>query len=147
MQATKNATNRREAAAAWPVMNRLDDYLANIPASHVLQGDAQQAAQLFGNARGNWAAAKRADIVGGKLDLAELNAATANSGTNIDNATRQAVKQLLRPDNYGRTLAEKSGFNANEIALMNSVARGTATGNSSGLSERSWVAGVVSRRR
>lgn len=129
LQATKNATNRREAAAAWPVINRLDDYLANIPASHVLQGDAQQAAQLFGNARGNWAAAKRADIVGGKLDLAELNAATANSGTNIDNATRQAVKQLLRPDNYGRTLAEKSGFNANEIALMNSVARGTATGN------------------
>ena len=74
LQATKNATNRREAAAAWPVINRLDDYLANIPASHVLQGDAQQAAQLFGNARGNWAAAKRADIVGGKLDLAELNA-------------------------------------------------------------------------
>src|SRR5581483_10424256 len=58
LQATKNATNRREAAAAWPVIDRLDDYLANIPASDVLKGDAQKAAQLFDSARGNWGAAK-----------------------------------------------------------------------------------------
>lgn len=129
VQALNNPTNRREAVAARTAINHLDNYLANIPARDVLQGDAARASELFRNARANWAAASRADTVGGKLELGDLNAATANSGQNIDNATRQAVKQLIRPDKNGRTLATKMGFNDEEIAQMNRVARGTFTGN------------------
>ncbi len=72
---------------------------------------------------------KRAEMVQGKLDLAELNAATANSGANIDNATRQAIKQLIRPDKYGKIPAVKQGYSQSEIAQMQKIARGTAVGN------------------
>ena len=57
-------------------------------------------------------------MVGGKLDLADLNAETAHSGQNSDNAVRQAIKQLIRPNNYGTTLAEKNGFSPDEIAQI-----------------------------
>jgi hypothetical protein len=129
VQASQNATNRREAVAARAAINHLDDFAANVSPSDVLRGDAAAARQLYQNARGNWAAASRADTVGGKIELGELNAATANSGHNIDNATKQAIKQLIRPDNRGRTIAEKMGYSPDEIARMNRVARGTFTGN------------------
>lgn len=129
VQARQNPTNRREAVAANAAINHLDNYLANIPANHVIRGDAARASELFGEARGNWAAASRADTAAGKIDLGELNASTAHGGQNIDNATRQAVKQLIRPDKNGRSMAQKMGYSADEIAMMNRVARGTRTGN------------------
>lgn len=129
VQARQNVANRREIPAANMAIDALDNYLANIPAPHVLRGDAAAASRLFDQGRRNWAAASRADMIAGKFELGDLNAATAHSGQNIDNATRQSVKQLIRPDNNGRTKAQKAGFNAEEIALMNRVARGTTTGN------------------
>ncbi len=128
LQAAKNQTNLREGPAAHTVINGLDNYLANIPPSDVLSGDAEAASNLFNVARGNWAAAKRADMIGGKLDLADLNAETAHSGQNSDNAVRQAIKQLIRPNNYATTLADMNGFSPHEIAQMNRVARGSSEG-------------------
>lgn len=129
VQARANVANPREAVAANHAITALDDYLSNIPHGDVLSGDARAASQLYDTARQNWAAASRLDMVNGKIDLGELNAATANAGANIDNATRQAVKQLIRPNNKGTTLAERSGFNQDEIDQMNTVARGTPVGN------------------
>lgn len=128
VQATQSADGSVRKAAGMAI-GELDTYLSSIPASHVLKGDAKLAAQWFKEARGDWAAMKRMQMVGGKLDLADLNASTANSGQNIDNTTRQAVKQLIRPDKYGKLPAEKAGFNAEEIAQMRKIARGTSIGN------------------
>ena len=130
LQASRNATNRREGAAAWTAIGKLDDYLSNVPQGHVASGDAASTAALFDEARGNWAAAKRLEMAGGKVDLGNLNAETAHSGMNIDNAMRQAVKQLIRPNKYGKTLAEQHGFSDDEIGLMNDIAKGTMTRNS-----------------
>lgn len=129
LQASRNQSNRREAAAAWDAIGKMDDYLANVPQAHVAQGDAQTASELFDFARGNWAAAKRLEMASGKVELGNLNAETAHSGMNIDNAMRQAVKQLIRPNKYGKTLAEQHGFSDDEMGLMNDIARGTGTTN------------------
>jgi hypothetical protein len=129
LQATRSAANPREKAAAWPVIEQLDKYLSKIPAGDVIRGDAKAASELFQQARGNWAAGKRLEMLGGKLELGDLNAATAHSGMNRDNAIRQAVKQLIRPNKYGKTLAQQHGFSDREIAAMRDIARGTAATN------------------
>lgn len=128
-QARQNQTNRREAVAANAAINHIENYLGNIPQNHVLRGNVDAFRELSQSARGNWAAASRADTAAGKIELGELNAQTAHAGQNADNATRQAIKQLIRPDKNGRSMAQKMGFSAEEIAQMNRVARGTATGN------------------
>ncbi len=129
VQARQNFNNPREAVAANHAIDALDKYLSNIPQSDVLSGDARQASALYNEARQNWGAASRLDMVNGKIQLGDLNAATAGSGGNVDNATRQAVKQLIRPNNGGQTLAQRSGFNQAEQDQMSTVARGTTTGN------------------
>src|SRR5262249_2504667 len=100
--ATQNRANPREATAARVAIRHLDNFMADIQPQDIIRGDAQRVGEIFRRARANWAAAERADTVAGKIELGELNAATANSGANIDNATKQAVKQLIRPDNKGR---------------------------------------------
>jgi hypothetical protein len=115
--------------AAHLAIDGLDDFLAELKPTQVSKGNAQLASELFKEARANHAATKRLEALGGKLDLGDLNAATANSGQNKDNAIRQAIKQLIRPDKYGKTQAQKMGFNAEEIAQMNKIARGTSLGN------------------
>ncbi len=115
--------------AAGQTIGELDNYLASLPASHVIKGNAQQASALFKEARGNWAALKRLEQAGGKIELGQLNAGTANSGQNLDNNIRQAIKQLIRPDKYGKSQAQKSGFSKEEIVQMNKIARGTSAGN------------------
>lgn len=129
LQAARNQANKREGGAAWTAIGKLDDYLSNVPQGHVAAGDAQTASALFDEARGNWAAMKRLEMANGKVELGALNAETAHSGTNVDNAMRQAVKQLIRPNKYGKTLAEQHGFSDDEIGLMNDVAKGTLTRN------------------
>lgn len=126
LQATRNPANLREQPAAWRAIEAMDKYLSRIPAGDVIKGDAAEASRLFGEARGNWAAAKRVEMAGAKTALGDLNASTAHSGMNRDNAIRQAVKQLIRPNKYGKTLAQQHGFNDREIAAMNAIARGTA---------------------
>lgn len=128
VQATQSADGSMRTGGGV-VIKALDDYLANLPASHVISGDAQAAAKQFSIARENFKATKRLGITEGKDALGELNAATAHSGQNADNAMRQAFKQMIRPDKYGKTLAEKEGFNAQEIAAINKIARGGFTNN------------------
>ena len=129
LQATRNQTNLRESKAGWEAINKLDKYLSDVPQAHVVSGDAKATSELFNSARGDWAAAKRLEMVQGKVDLGQLNAETAHSGMNQDNSMRQAIKQLIRPNKYGKTLAEQHGFSPEEQGLMNDVAKGTMTRN------------------
>ena len=57
------------------------------------------------------------------LSNAELNAASANSGGNIQNSIKQAFKPLLK-----NNAAKAVGYNAEELAALNKVVRGTWTG-------------------
>jgi hypothetical protein len=112
-QATANATAARRA------ISHIDDFLPNLSQADLLAGDAAKANQILGEARQNWGAAKRSEQVQNLRANAEINAAAANSGQNIQNATKQAFKPLLK-NNY----AKAAGFDDAEKAALNRVVRG-----------------------
>jgi len=97
------------------------------------------------NAVGNYGAGKRSLIVQGKQDLADLNAGTAGSGANVDNATRQAIKQLARPMyNTNVPVAKKLGFNDAEVEAIKKAATGTLGGNTARYLGKAAPTGAVS---
>lgn len=116
-QATSNATAARRA------IDHIDNFLPNLNQSGLIAGDATKANQILGEARQNWAAAKRAEQAQTLLANAELNAASANSGGNFQNSIKQAFKPLLK-----NNAAKAVGYNADELAALNKVVRGTWTG-------------------
>lgn len=75
------------------------------------------------DANANYAAAKRAETVQGKLDQAEYRSQAANSGKNIDNATRQRMVDILTNPRL------RAGFSPEEIAQLERIVEGTAVGN------------------
>jgi hypothetical protein len=121
--AARDFTNPTEQKAASQAIKHLDNYLAELPAQDLIQGDAQAAARILSDARGNYAAARRSSTVTDALETADGNAAAANSGQNIGNAIRQRFNSILKSDRAS------SGFKPDEIAQMERVRDGTLTGN------------------
>ncbi|SCB52726.1 hypothetical protein GA0061099_10396 [Bradyrhizobium yuanmingense] len=116
--------------AARKALETLVGSQKGLTAADVVAGDAALYSKTVQDAVGNYAAGKRSNTVMGKAALGDLNAATAGSGANEDNALRQAIKQLVRPVNNDIVpKAQRLGFNQSEIEAMNQVARGTPVGN------------------
>lgn len=120
-----------------------------LTATDAVSGDAPLYSQTIRDAVGNYGAGKRSLIVQGKQDLAELNAGTAGSGANGDNALRQAFKQLARPiNNTNVPVAKKLGFIDPEIAAIERVSMGGPVGNTARylgkLAPTGSVSGVLS---
>lgn len=118
-----NFNNPTEQAAANKAIRGIDDYLANLKPFDVAKGDAKSAAAILNDAKGNYAAKMRLTKLDNAEYRAELNAASAHSGGNINNATRQALKSILISP------SKRRGFSAEEIAQMEKVVKGTATAN------------------
>lgn len=112
----------KDRLAATRSMQALDQFILRLPKEATVSGDAAKAAAAWKQARGNWAAAERSKTVSGQVERAELNAASANSGQNIDNATRQQIKRILQSPQL------KRGFSAEELAQMKRAVVGTFTG-------------------
>lgn len=105
----------------------------------------QGVSETLKDAIGNWAAGKRSNTVMGKAALGELNADTAGAGGNLDNASRQAIKQLVRPINNDIVpQAKRLGFNDAEVEQMNTAARGTLVGNTARFIGKAAPTGIVS---
>lgn len=125
------STDGRERRAASIAIDWLDNWLSSPPAGALLdrsaagQGNAAVAAELYKTGRGNYAAGKRSDDITGRADAAELRAAAANSGRNIDNATRQRFVDLLISDKAGR------GYTKEELDAVERLVRGTKGMNAS----------------
>lgn len=135
--------------AARKALTSLVDSQKGLTAADVIAGDAAAYSKTMQDAVANYAAGKRSNIVVGKAALGDLNAATAGSGANEDNALRQAIKQLVRPVNNDIVpKAQRLGFNQPEIDAMNQVARGTPLGNTARylgkLAPTGSVSGVLS---
>jgi hypothetical protein len=135
--------------AARKALASLVDSQKGLTAADVIAGDATAYSKTMQDAVGNYAAGKRSNVVMGKAALGDLNAATAGSGANEDNALRQAIKQLVRPVNNDIVpKAQRLGFNQAEIDAMNQVARGTPAGNAARyigkLAPTGSVSGVLS---
>jgi hypothetical protein len=115
----------RQAVSANRAARHIDDFLPNLNQADLLAGDATRANELLADARRNWNQYKKGQEVERLLGNAQLNAASANSGANIQNATKQAFKPLLRNN---EAKARSMGFNDEEVAALNQVVRGTWAG-------------------
>lgn len=115
--------NPTEKMAAGRAIQHLDDYLGNIPQADVLAGDAPAASKILSEARANYAAGKRSEQINGETEIADRNAAAANSGQNIGNSVRQRFNAILKSDK------KSQGYTDAEIAQMERAVRGTPLGN------------------
>lgn len=120
-----------EKVAATKFIKELDKFIENPPAEGVLAGPATAAGKEYSTARANYAAAKRSNAITGELDKAvtgvegraNLGAAAAHSGQNIDNVIRQNVKNFLKnPKNL-------RGYNQEEINALKEVSEGSPSRN------------------
>jgi hypothetical protein len=113
----------RQAVAANRAINHINDFLPNLQQGDLLAGNAAAANTRLQAARQDWGAYKRAQNVQTLAGNAEINAASANSGANIQNATKQAFKPMLK-----NNAAKAVGYNPEELAALNQIVRGTWTG-------------------
>jgi hypothetical protein len=119
----RDSIGTTEETAANRVINGLQSFIADNPKGAAIRGPAEDAARTAGEARGNYAAAKRSDQIGKMEEFADLDAGTANSGMNVDNAIRRQAKALLKSDKA------KRGFSDEELAALKELAMGTPTRN------------------
>jgi muramidase (phage lysozyme) len=137
-QMAAGSPDKTERMAASKVIDAIDELIPNLAARDILSGDAKAAAQAWATARGNYAAASRAEDIAKAVLKAQRQAEAAGSGANIDNATRQQFRSILNNDKKLR------GFNAEEKAQMEDIVRGTATGNFARLIGKAAPTGIVS---
>jgi hypothetical protein len=146
LRMSADASTREAAKTAHLVLTKNQ---AALTAADVVAGDAPLYTKTIREAVGNYGAGKRSLTVQGKQDLAELNAGTAGSGANDDNALRQAIKQLARPvNNTNVPVWKKLGYNDVEGAAIKQAAMGTPVGNTARylgkLAPTGSVSGVLS---
>src|SRR5665213_237061 len=113
----------RQLVAASKAIDHIDDFLPNLRQSDLLAGDAARANGILEDARTNWAAYKKSSQVQNLAGNAELNAASSHSGANIQNATKQAFKPLLK-----NVAAKVASWTDDEKSALNNIVRGTWTG-------------------
>lgn len=103
------STDPTEREAAGRVISSLDSYLSNVSPE-------------LKDAIKNYGALKRSERVEEAVSKADLSAAAANSGQNIDNATRQKFKSILLSPKARR------GYSEGELGQMEKIVRGSYTG-------------------
>ncbi len=139
----KTALDPSAAGAARQATNAFMEKYSNLGQADLLNGS--NPFPMLKNAVADWAAGKRSNTIQGKVDLAKLNADTAGSGANADNAMRQAIKQLARPmNNTNVPVAKRLGFNDEEIAGIKKAATGSVTGNIARFVGKAAPTGIVS---
>lgn len=113
-----------ERAAAKIAQTNIDSIMSRIPAAAVIEGDAQAASRILSEARGNYAAASRTDMLQTALTKAGRQAESAGLGGNWENATRQRVRDILNSP------AKSRGLSAEEKIALEDYVGGNFTRNS-----------------
>jgi hypothetical protein len=136
----KAAGDPAERDAARRAIGEIDTFMSSLHPSDVAINPqfTQQVTREAAIARGNYAAAKRSELIDQAQAKAERQASRAGSGANIDNATRQKISAIL--DNPKKL----RGFNADERDQMERIVAGTFTGNAARLLGKLAPTGVVS---
>lgn len=112
---SQDASERRLAGM---LIDKIDDFAAGLGKADVLQGDVGAATSLLKEARASWRQFRKAELVDDTLKSAELQTASAYSGGNIDNATRQKIKGILGNKKLSRQ------FTATEREIMRQIVKG-----------------------
>jgi hypothetical protein len=112
-----------EQGAASQAIKTIDRYMANIPEGDVLVGNAALANQALTTARANYALGNAAKRVQDRVDIAEKQAAGANSGQNLDNKIRQKLGPILT------NKKDRRGLNEEDLAAIDESVYGSRLGN------------------
>lgn len=113
-----------DAIAAARANEKVSDFLSGLKQPDLIAGNAKKAASILGDARANWGAASRAQEIQTLQDNARIQAGSTYSGGNQNNATRQALRPLLKND-----AARAYGYNQDELDQLNRAVTGTVPGN------------------
>lgn len=113
------STEPAERAMATRIIQRLDDYMANLSPDDVIMGNAAQASAGIRQGRDNWARMRRAEMVDTAAIKAKRRADTTGTGGNLENTLRQNVRAIL--DNPKRS----RGMTPAETAMAEKVVSGT----------------------
>lgn len=116
-------TEPNDQRAAMAAIDGIDDFIKAADPRSVVAGPAARAGAEIVDARGNYAAAKRSDSLTGIEERADLRAAAANSGRNLDNTIRQRVADVVIDPQ------KSAGFVPEELAALEGVVRGTPVRN------------------
>lgn len=111
------------AGAGVTARKKINEYLANLPASDVRSGDPVKAGRILRAADADYAASQRARTVESLMRRAELQAGSSHSGQNVNNATRQKLRTLLTNEK------KTGGFTKAEMDQLERAVMGTKTGN------------------
>jgi len=110
-----------ERRIAGQILQSIDNFVDTVTPSGGNMA-APEVMQTWRDARDLWRRASKTEMGESVLNKAELQAASANSGGNLENATRQRVKSELNKElTPGRT----TNYNAGETANMEAIVRGT----------------------
>lgn len=136
----KAAADPAERDAARRAVGQIDDFMSSLHPNDLVVNPqyAQAVAREAALARGNYAAAKRSELIDQAQAKAERQAGRAGSGANIDNALRQRISSIL--DNPKKL----RGFSDAEKSQMEQIVKGTFTGNAARLIGKLAPTGVVS---
>jgi len=101
------------------IIKRIDDFANNATPQDVLTGNSQVAAAALKEGRDYWSRFRKMGTVDDLLNRARLNAGSAGSGGNIENASRQQLKRILTDKKMMR------GFTTDEKDAIRRAVLGT----------------------
>jgi len=118
-----DSPRRSERRLGTMIIDRLDDMIDNLGPQDLIQGDANVAVPALQQARQIWTSLRKSELIDELVNTAELQAASTNSGGNLQNTIRQKLRTLLTNRSLGRA------FNADEREALDALVRGTTTQN------------------
>lgn len=123
--AKPDLNNPGDPAASAYAARRIMQYFEDDAGQGVVAGPSVPA-DLLKKANRDYAAAKRSEVLTGKIDEAELAAAAANSGKNLGNSIRQRVAGLLTNKSSAK---DRFGFTQGELRALEKVVEGSTAAN------------------
>ena len=121
--AAKIRDNPSQQALAARIIDRIDDFIDDIPADDVLMGNAAKGSAALREARELWSRLRKSEMVDAAAIKADRRAASTGSGGNADNALRQNVRRIIDNPRLSRGMSDA------EKQAAERVVRGTAPQN------------------
>lgn len=139
-QVDANGHRTSDAGAASHAIEMLDNSMLGLGANDIASGTHLLPDMLseLNNARGNYAAYMRSDVIDRAIDRAQRQAAASGTGANIDNVIRQRFNSILN----NPRLAQR--YTDNELAMIREVAEGNVGRNTGRYLGRLSPSGIVS---
>lgn len=121
----QGATAPSDRRVAGLIVDKIDDFIANMGAKDVVAGDPKTAAAVIVKARDLWSKASKLDQIDRLFDRAKTSA-TGFSSSGFENALRTEFRQLAKNDGAMRRFTPEERTAIKKVAGQGAVAANTA---------------------